>query len=246
VPAPLLRYDPVLERDIARPSSSSSATHCPHPRLAARGLAILAIGRDQEVADWLAAQPGSADERGARRKTAPTGRDTCPPPRPRTQAEAAEALARTVTQPGRRQGPHAVDAARPYRGAPLWGWPMLLGVLYLVYLFVGDFGASTLVGLLEEDFFGEVLNPAVTDFVTLPHLHALAGRPARRRIRPVDHGHDLRAGADPAHRHHLLPRLRRAGGLGLFLAPVGDRQPHVRRSASTAARCCRWCSAWAA
>ncbi|GAB1461593.1 hypothetical protein MASR2M50_33680 [Thauera sp.] len=43
---------------------------------------------------------------------------------------------------------------------------MLLGVLYLVYLFVGDFGASTLVGLLEEDFFGEVLNPAVTDFVT--------------------------------------------------------------------------------
>ena len=43
---------------------------------------------------------------------------------------------------------------------------MLLGVLYLVYLFVGDFGASTLVGLLEEDFFGEVLNPAVTEFVT--------------------------------------------------------------------------------
>ncbi len=31
--------------------------------------------------------------------------------------------------------------------------------------FVGDFGASTLVGLLEEDFFGEVLNPAVTAFV---------------------------------------------------------------------------------
>ncbi|MFN4064065.1 MAG: nucleoside recognition domain-containing protein, partial [Parazoarcus communis] len=39
---------------------------------------------------------------------------------------------------------------------------------------VGDFGAGTLVGLLEEDFFGEILNPAVTALVqahvTVPWL----------------------------------------------------------------------------
>ena len=165
VPAPLLRYDPVLERDIARVEQLILA-NCPHPRLAARGLAILAIGRDQEVADWLAAQPGSAELRAALAElTAPTGRDTLPARLARERGGAAEALARTVTQQA--AGKDRTLSMLLGRTAVhrLWGWPMLLGVLYLVYLFVGDFGASTLVGLLEEDFFGEVLNPAVTDFV---------------------------------------------------------------------------------
>ena len=165
VPAPLLRYDPVLERDIARVEQLIVA-NCPHPRLAARGLAILAIGRDAEVADWLAAQPGSAEVRAALAElTAPTGRDTLPARLARERSGAAEALARTVTQQA--AGKDRTLSMLLGRTAVhrLWGWPMLLGVLYLVYLFVGDFGASTLVGLLEEDFFGEVLNPAVTDFV---------------------------------------------------------------------------------
>ena len=165
VPAPLLRYDPVLERDIARVEQLILA-NCPHPRLAARGLSILAIGRDQEVADWLAAQPGSAELRAALAElTAPTGRDTLPARLARERGGAAEALARTVTQQA--AGKDRTLSMLLGRTAVhrLWGWPMLLGVLYLVYLFVGDFGASTLVGLLEEDFFGEVLNPAVTDFV---------------------------------------------------------------------------------
>ncbi|MBP6798439.1 MAG: 50S ribosome-binding GTPase, partial [Luteimonas sp.] len=93
VPAPLLRYDPVLERDIARVEQLILA-NCPHPRLAARGLAILAIGRDSEVADWLAAQPGSADVRTALAElTAPTGRDTLPARLARERSGAAEALA---------------------------------------------------------------------------------------------------------------------------------------------------------
>ena len=165
VPAPLLRYDPVLERDIARVEQLIVA-NCPHPRLAARGLAILAIGRDQEVADWLAAQPGSTEVCAALTElTAPTGRDTLPARLARERGGAAEALARTVTQQA--AGKDRTLSMLLGRTAVhrLWGWPMLLGVLYLVYLFVGDFGASTLVGLLEEDFFGEVLNPAVADFV---------------------------------------------------------------------------------
>lgn len=46
---------------------------------------------------------------------------------------------------------------------PFWGMPVLLAVLYGVYWFVGQFGASTLVGLLEEDLFGGLLNPWVTE-----------------------------------------------------------------------------------
>jgi ferrous iron transport protein B len=50
-------------------------------------------------------------------------------------------------------------------GHPVWGIPLLLAVLYAVYWFVGQFGASTLVGLMEEDLFGGVLNPWVTEQV---------------------------------------------------------------------------------
>jgi ferrous iron transport protein B len=49
-----------------------------------------------------------------------------------------------------------------------WAWPILLGVLFAVYQFVGVFGAGTLVGLMEDGLFGEVLNPAVTHLV---HSH---------------------------------------------------------------------------
>jgi ferrous iron transport protein B len=43
---------------------------------------------------------------------------------------------------------------------PLTGLPILLAVLYALYLFVGVFGAQTLVKLLEDDLFGKGINPA--------------------------------------------------------------------------------------
>jgi ferrous iron transport protein B len=43
---------------------------------------------------------------------------------------------------------------------PLTGLPILAGVLYLMYLFVGVFGAQTLVELLEDTVFGLYVNPA--------------------------------------------------------------------------------------
>ncbi|MBI3262504.1 MAG: ferrous iron transporter B [Acidobacteria bacterium] len=47
---------------------------------------------------------------------------------------------------------------------PLTGLPILAVVLYAMYLFVGVFGAQTLVALLEEDVFGRGINPAATAF----------------------------------------------------------------------------------
>jgi ferrous iron transport protein B len=45
---------------------------------------------------------------------------------------------------------------------PLTGISILLAVLYVMYLFVGVFGAQTLVGLLEQGLFGRWINPAAT------------------------------------------------------------------------------------
>lgn len=49
---------------------------------------------------------------------------------------------------------------------PVWGWPILAAVLYLVYLFVGVLGAGALVDLLENGLFGSVVNPWITAVVT--------------------------------------------------------------------------------
>jgi ferrous iron transport protein B len=42
---------------------------------------------------------------------------------------------------------------------PLYGIPVLMAVLVATYYFVGVFGAQTLVGLLEENLFGAIINP---------------------------------------------------------------------------------------
>lgn len=49
---------------------------------------------------------------------------------------------------------------------PVWGLPILALALYGMYWFVGVFGAGTLVGLLEGDLFGGIINPWLTEQLT--------------------------------------------------------------------------------
>ena len=60
---------------------------------------------------------------------------------------------------------------------PLWGWPLLLGILWLVYKFVGELGAGTLVGFMEETVFGTWINPLATRIIDavlpIPLIHDL-------------------------------------------------------------------------
>jgi ferrous iron transport protein B len=52
---------------------------------------------------------------------------------------------------------------------PVWGWPILAGVLFVLYEFVGVFGAGTLVDLMEKGLFHGYVNPwAVALFSHLP------------------------------------------------------------------------------
>jgi ferrous iron transport protein B len=45
---------------------------------------------------------------------------------------------------------------------PVWGVPILAGVLWIAYEFVGKFGAGTLVDFFENTLFGNYLNPVAT------------------------------------------------------------------------------------
>ena len=167
VPDPLLHYDPLLEEEITT-LAAAITTHAPHPSLAARGLAILFLGNDTEVDSWLRqhAGPAYAQLDALRRAASQRAEEDLPGLLARQRTEAADALATSVSQRAVRSSPLLAQRIGQSVVHPLWGIPILLGVLYAVYLFVGVFGATTLVGLLEEDLFDGILNPAVTDFVT--------------------------------------------------------------------------------
>jgi ferrous iron transport protein B len=47
---------------------------------------------------------------------------------------------------------------------PIWGVPVLLGVLWLAYEFVGVFGAGTAVNFIEDNIFNGYVNPAAVWF----------------------------------------------------------------------------------
>jgi len=73
---------------------------------------------------------------------------------------------------------HPLTGARSTLGAlcmhPLWGWPILAGVLYVAWLFVGKFGAGILVDFFENTLFGRFINPFMTKVIaaTIP-IHFL-------------------------------------------------------------------------
>lgn len=163
----LLRYDPEIEADIAAMADAITRL-APHPQLAARGLAILYLGGDSVVADWLIERAGeSHGQLEILRKNAIDHADgDLPALLARERTEAADALASSVIQRAVKSSPLLSQRLGQYVVHPVWGVPILLGVLYAVYQFVGVFGASVLVGLLEKDLFEGILNPAFTNLVS--------------------------------------------------------------------------------
>ena len=166
-PQALLRYDAEIEKAIGQAAAAINRI-APHPQLAARGLAILYLGGDTEVTGWLAEKAGAdfAELVALRQKTEQAGKGKLATQLARERTEAADALATSAIRRAARSSPLLSQRIGQYVVDPLWGVPILLGMLFLVYEFVGVFGATTLVGLLEKDLFEGILNPAFSHFVT--------------------------------------------------------------------------------
>jgi ferrous iron transport protein B len=81
-----------------------------------------------------------------------------------------------LTETGRGRGALVRRLSR-WMTHPVLGWPILAGVLFIVYKFVGEFGAGELVGVMEETVFGEWINPLATRLVDavlpIPFIHDL-------------------------------------------------------------------------
>jgi ferrous iron transport protein B len=83
----------------------------------------------------------------------------------RRQAAANELIARTVQTPAEMKRPR-LEWLSQLLMHPIAGLPVVAVVLYFgIYQFVGMFGAGTLVGLLEENLFGGIINPWLTRLI---------------------------------------------------------------------------------
>ncbi|MBS1142356.1 MAG: Small GTP-binding protein domain, partial [Proteobacteria bacterium] len=129
VPETLLLYDEEFERHIATVAAAITE-HCPHPQIAARGLAILFLGGDSVVEDWLRHAAGERypllDQlcRAARETT----EGDLPGLLARERTEAADALSAAVIQRAVRSSPLLSQRLGQYVVHPVWGVPILLGV----------------------------------------------------------------------------------------------------------------------
>jgi ferrous iron transport protein B len=139
--------------------------------IAPRALARMSLGGEPRLLERVRAGMGIA------------GRHAFDAARERAQASTAEPLAAAINhvriteawaiaEAVRRRDVSTEAPRRRLAGAlervsthPVWGVPVLLGVLYLAYEFVGRLGAGTLVDLLENGLFNGWINPHATALV---------------------------------------------------------------------------------
>jgi ferrous iron transport protein B len=163
--APSIRvtYPPAIEAGLRQ-----LAPRLPSGGLQGRGVGLLWLCADLQAEQWLqsslspdeysrllAQRSALEEELGEKPATAIQ----------RAQLAWAEAMAsRAMSDEGRQaRGPTAwLGRLAVHR---FWGIPVLLAMLAGLYLFVGQFGAGTLVGLLEERLFGQLINPWVVEVV---------------------------------------------------------------------------------
>jgi len=153
-----IRYPEPLER-----AAAALATRLPPGPTTPRALALLLLATSDAHAEGLPRpEPGGhAAVEEARHRLA---RELEEPPgyaiHQARHALAAEiALEAGAAAPRRRRARRVADRLEPLTTHPVWGYPILAVILALAYVFVGKFGAGTLVGLFENQLFGEVINP---------------------------------------------------------------------------------------
>lgn len=134
----------------------------PDDMLAPRALGLLFLAGDGELEDWLAGRI-SADQLGALRGLRELLQQSLDDPLTAVLQQTRMAFADRVTGRVMHVAPQGESSFAQRLGYfsvhPYWGWPILLAVLYGIYWLVGEFGAGTLVDLLEEQLFGEIINP---------------------------------------------------------------------------------------
>ena len=157
VPDYKFSYDPVIEEYIAK-----IETVLPESNISKRSIALMILSGDRTLKQWLL--ENLPDEEIARIESF---RDSAA--EKYTQAlshiisqrrlKVVERIAETVVSRSFDEKKGVSKWLGDITVHPVWGFPFLFLVLFLLYEFVGVLGAGTLVNFLEKVVFGEYLNP---------------------------------------------------------------------------------------
>lgn len=158
-----LEYPPAIEQFLKQ-----AETLLPPAHIVPRALGLLFLSEDPAVEAWLEEKAASEvldTLKGMRRQVEEALADSPASVILQTREDFVSQLAGRVLQVSEPQTFSLAMEISHLTTHPLWGIPVLGLILYAMYWFVGVFGAGTLVGLLEENLFGEIINPWVVEHV---------------------------------------------------------------------------------
>jgi ferrous iron transport protein B len=144
------------------------AKRLPQAAISARALALLCVSGDSVSQEWLQENMPveDIDEIQALRESLQMKFvDPLALVIQRARLEFVEQLISAAVSHSEENGGGIVSRISHLTTHPLWGLGVLAAVLYGIYWFVGVFGAGVLVDFLEENLFGELINPWVSAWV---------------------------------------------------------------------------------
>jgi ferrous iron transport protein B len=159
-----LQYDEVIEGGVRDISALLPEAH-----ISRRALALMVLAGDESLKGWLHANLQDhvvADIEKIRQEVQSAFNNSLGYLiNQRRMKKSDEILAQVMSR--HEAGKRSTIASNLGRWSmhPIYGLPILLVVLYLVYQFVGVLGAGTAVNFLEKTVFGEYLNPWSTKLV---------------------------------------------------------------------------------
>jgi ferrous iron transport protein B len=155
-----VRYPDAIEEAAGR-----IAEQLPEAPVSRRALALTLLAGDESLRPWLAGRLPAAELESLDRIVRETSSRFGEPLGyvvNRARMAEAERLAALAAHWRRAPQASATSVLGRLSMHPIWGVPFLLAVLFLIYEFVGVFGAGTCVEFLESTVFGKAINPLAT------------------------------------------------------------------------------------
>lgn len=153
-----VRYDDAIEGGVRDISSL-----LPEANISRRALALMILSGDESLSGWLHANMQDhviAELETIRQAVQSKFNNSLGYLiNQRRMKKADEVLAQVQTRHEAGKGSVVAFTIGKWSMHPVYGLPILLGVLYTVYQFVGVLGAGTAVNFLEKTVFGVYLNP---------------------------------------------------------------------------------------
>ncbi|HWQ84388.1 MAG TPA: ferrous iron transporter B, partial [Anaerolineales bacterium] len=163
-----IQYSPEIEQTVDQVIDICAAAWLEQSSISPRSLALMFLTRDRVAEEWLASKLPPEDYHrleGTRAAAQSHSLELLGMQIQQTRiARAGELSAAALVDSGV-QGNRLSNLLGQLTMHPLWGLPVLALVLLVVYYFVGIFGAGTLVGFLENNLFGEIINPWLVEIV---------------------------------------------------------------------------------